>query len=399
MTPGASSPSESCRLSIGIFAWNEERSIASTLESLFQQSLFEELSRRKLTCEIVCVTNGCTDRTPKIAEQIFARQKDWHPFAGIFEGRVAAIPRPGKVNAWNQYVHSFSTRSASYLFMMDADILIHREDTLLNMLKALETDPEASIAVDCPRKHIRFKRRKSLSDHLALTASRMTLEAGAQLCGQLYCIRAEVARSICMPRDLAACEDGLLKALVCTDNLSHAVWPKRIRVADRAEHTFEAYTRAGAILKNQKRQIIGQTMVHILVDKVLPALSDVERQHLAETIKQKDLSEPEWLKEAVAKHLQQTRPFWKLYPGLLTVRFRRLKGRDRTRQLTGFPAALAASAAALLASFLAYRALKSGALAYWPKARRQGFEGVKPEASDGPFRRVGLCAADGSKRD
>ena len=50
----------------------------------------------------------------------------------------------------------------------------------------------------------------------------MTGSASAQLCGQLYCIRAEVARNIYLPKDLCACDDGFIKALVCTDFLTQA---------------------------------------------------------------------------------------------------------------------------------------------------------------------------------
>ena len=61
--------------------------------------------------------------------------------------------------------------------------------------------------------------------------SEMTRAAHGQLCAQLYCIRAEVARNIYLPKDLAACEDGFIKALVCTDFLTHEVKPERVRLA------------------------------------------------------------------------------------------------------------------------------------------------------------------------
>ena len=61
-------------VSIGIIAWNEEVGIGAMLESVFQQTLFAELGRRGRRCEIVCVTNGCTDRTPEVVAEIFARQ-------------------------------------------------------------------------------------------------------------------------------------------------------------------------------------------------------------------------------------------------------------------------------------------------------------------------------------
>ena len=64
--------------------------------------------------------------------------------------------------------------------MMDADIVIHRQGTLWNMLQALETGGEANIAVDQPRKDLAFKSRRPLRARLSLAASRMTQAAPAQ---------------------------------------------------------------------------------------------------------------------------------------------------------------------------------------------------------------------------
>ena len=125
------------------------------------------------------------------------------------------------------------------------------------------------MAVDRPRKHLEFQRRHTPWQRLSLAASRLTLAARAQWCGQLYAIRSPWARNIYVPRDLSACEDGFMKTLVCTDFLTGPVNPARLVQALDAEHTFEAYTTPQAILRNQKRQAIGQTIVHVLVDQYL----------------------------------------------------------------------------------------------------------------------------------
>ena len=59
-------------VSLAIFAWNEERAIASSLKSLFQQTLFAELAGRALSCEVICLCNGCTDRTAALAAEVLA---------------------------------------------------------------------------------------------------------------------------------------------------------------------------------------------------------------------------------------------------------------------------------------------------------------------------------------
>jgi hypothetical protein len=367
---------ENVVLSIGIFAWNEEGALPATLQSLFRQSLFNELLAQGMRCEVVVVGNGCTDGTARVAAELLYSQQRQHPCGASILWQVADLRQRGKTNAWNQFVHSLSGRSADVLFMMDADVLLHHEHTMWNMWMALKQNPEANIAVDRPCKDIQFKRQKTFRERLSLSASKLTSAASGQLCGQLYCMRAGVARNIFLPKDLAACEDGFIKALACTDFLKHEVWPRRIIVAEGAEHTFEAYTCAAAIFRNQKRQAIGQAIVHILVDKFLNKLPLAARRDMARTLRTFDESDPPWLKRLIGEHLCRTRWFWKLCPGLVFYRFSRLRNLRGAQRLLCLPLALAGVALAFLASFSAYRSLKSGCTDYWPKAQRAGFEGL-----------------------
>jgi hypothetical protein len=215
-----------------------------------------------------------------------------------------------------------------------------------------------------------------LSERLSLAAAQATLAGDGQLCGQLYGIRSEIARNIYLPKDLAACEDGFIKSLVCTDFLTHAVFPSRIVQADEAEHTFEAYTSLVSLLRNQKRQALGQTIVHVLVDCELNSWPLEQRRRMGESLKAKDAADPQWLKKLLADHLRRARYCWRLYPGLLSQRFRWLSKLNWSNRLMGLPAAVAGSFGTLLGSWLAFRALRQGCTNYWPKAKRLGFERV-----------------------
>src|SRR5438046_912625 len=144
--PLTSSP-RSPYVSLGLFAWNEERGIASALESLFRQTLFRELARRRYACEVICVSNGCTDRTAAVAAETFAEQNRLIPFPDYIIARVVDLSQRGKLNAWNQFVHCHSAKEARYLFMMDADILLNQRETLWNMLQTLEREGQAQISV------------------------------------------------------------------------------------------------------------------------------------------------------------------------------------------------------------------------------------------------------------
>jgi glycosyl transferase family 2 len=362
-------PPTNTSISIAIFAWNEEEIIGSTLSFLFAQSIFAELSTRKLRCEVVCVVNGCSDSTPEVATKTLIAQARTHPYAHAFKWRVANLKARGKLNAWNEFVHSISDSEAKILIMMDADIQITKPRTLWNMVRALEEDAEATVSVDRPRKDLLRKRRKSLSDRFSLGMSQLTGAGQGQLCGQLYAIRSSIARNIFLPKDLLV-EDGFIKAIVCTDFLTHSIMPWRIRVADEAEHVFEAYTNPKVVLKNQKRQIIAQTITHILIDQNLKAMTADEKFRMGSALAARDRSDPDWLKRLISEHLQRVGYFWRLYPGLMSQRFAQLRALPGGKRIVYFPAALASSAVALVASFMAWRALRSGTTNYWPKADR-----------------------------
>lgn len=356
-------------VSLAVRAWNEEKVIHRTLESLFRQSLFEELSRRGERCEIVCIPNGCTDRTSDIARTFLAEQKKAHPFAGVFDCHVAEIAEAGRNHTWNLYVHELSSRDAEFLFLMDADIWFEQRNTLFQIYDALRKHPEAHIAGGRAIKDIALKKHQSLRDRLSLATSAMNGTSPALITGQLYCIRAAIARRLWLPNDLGAPDDGFIKTVVCTDFFRAESNPARVVIAGNAMHMFEAYTAPREILNNQKRQMIGQTTVHVLVE-YLKTLPLADRTNPAATLKHNDTENPDWLKQLLREHLRRARFFWRLFPGALTFRFRRwwkLPGRKR---FTHFPAALAGFVVTLLALFRAHRHLRRDQTRYWPKAQR-----------------------------
>src|SRR6185436_18133210 len=149
---------------------------------------------------------------------------------------------------------------------------------------------------------------------------------------------------------------------------------ERVVQAEHASHIFEAYTGLGDILRNQKRQIIGQTIVHILVDQHLQNLSLEEKLNLAETIQDLEQSDSSWLKRLIGDHLRRTRFFWRLYPNLFSSRFARLRRMRPLRRLLYLPITLATCAVTLVAAWLARRFLVRGYTDYWPDTRSPGLK-------------------------
>lgn len=356
-------------VSLGIIACNEADSIGASLESLFRQSLFSKLHERNLTCEILCLPNGCTDDTPDIARKCFDAQAKDHPFKNSFTCRLVNLVERGKLNAWNLFVHTLSGTQAQWLFLMDGDIVIHNHDTLWNMLAVLLDNPQAVMAVDRPLKDISLKAKPSVLERISLSTSAMTRAGTAQVTGQLYCIRATAARNIYLPRDLVACEDGFIKTVIATDFLTRPASTSRIMQADEASHVFEAYLSISDILKNQKRQMMGHTIAHVLVDKFLKRANFSQRAHLGQFIYDLEMTDPTWLKRLINEHIRITNHFWQLFPGLLCSRFRRLANQRGIRRVLYFPVALIGFFVTLISSWQAFRALKQGCTSYWPDTK------------------------------
>src|SRR5580698_8603460 len=117
-------------LSIGILAWNEEKSIGPMLDSLLAQSVFAQLAARGEGAEIICLANGCTDATVEVAGRILERAAADPAAPAGRRARVEDIREPGRNNAWNRFIHELSAPEARYLCVMDADIIFNRPDTL-----------------------------------------------------------------------------------------------------------------------------------------------------------------------------------------------------------------------------------------------------------------------------
>ncbi len=356
--------------SIGIMAWNEEASIVPMLASLFGQTLFAHLASRNEGCEIVCLANGCTDRTAAVAEKAFAAMKAGHSPQGRPHARVVEFAVRGRNNAWNRFVHEISARGARYICVMDADIVFNRPDTLQLVLGELERNPRLGCASDWPVKSIAGNARPSIRERLSMATSEMTDSIPGRMNGMLYCMRAGIARNLYLPRDVLANDDGFFKAAICTDFFRAPVDPGKVVSVRGATHLYEPYLSVRDVLNNQKRQMIGQATVHVIVE-YLRTLPEADRAHLADTLRRLEERDPDWLKKRIDAHVVRTRHFWRLFPGILGFRWRRVARMRGMRRLTHLPAAAAGFVVTLVACWQAARFLRGGVTTYWPKAARQ----------------------------
>jgi len=356
-------------LSIGIMAWNEEASIGPMLESLFAQTIFVHLAARGECCEVVCLANGCTDRTVAVAQKIFTRQNAEHPARDGLSAWVAEIAQPCRNNAWNRFVHEFSACETRFICLMDADIIFKRPDTLELVLHELECNPRLGGASDWPVKNIGLNGRTSFRERISAATSEMTGTITGRLNGMLYCLRTEIARNLYLPRYMIANDDGFFKAAICTDFFRAPLDPSKVVSVRQATHLYEPYLSFRDVVNNQKRQMIGQTTVYVILDYLM-TLPEAQRVNLAQTLREHEARDPDWLKKLIDAHLARTRHFWQLFPGILSFRWARLRQMQGAKKLTHFPAAAAGFVVTLIACREATKFLRGGVSPYWPKTAR-----------------------------
>jgi glycosyltransferase involved in cell wall biosynthesis len=351
-------------------AWNEEESIRPMLESLLRQTVLRSLASKGERCEIVVLANGCTDGTVAAATGTLAEAKA----KGLLSQRTTAwveeIREAGRNNAWNRFVHEISARKTRYICLMDADILLNQPSTLAILLRTMESNERLGAVSDCPTKDIHLKARPSARERLSMATSDMTNSIEGRINGMLYMMRSEIARNLYVPRDLVANDDGFFKAAICTDFFTKPMDRSKVLSVGGARHLYKPYLLLREVLNNQKRQMIGQTTVHVLVE-YLKGLPEEDRVHLAATLRRNDATDPDWLKRLIDAHIARTRHFWRLFPGILGFRWNRLRSMPGYRKVTHFPAFAAGFVVTLVACWEASRFLHRGVAQYWPRAQRQ----------------------------
>jgi glycosyltransferase involved in cell wall biosynthesis len=356
-------------ISIGVLAYNEADSIAQTLRSLFQQSIFQ---MQQFAIEVVVIPNGCTDSTPSIAQDTL-QELTQRPALPLQESpsslqyRICDLPQAGKSNAWNYYIHDFSARTAEFLVLMDADIQFLNPRTLEELINALQTNPETWISVGIPIKDVALKRHKNLIEHLSIAVSKSAQESlhldNPVICGQLYCGRATALREIWMPIGLPV-EDGFLRAIACTEGFTTTSGSfRRIQKVPSATHVFEAYTHIAALLHHEKRLIMGSVINALLFDYLWNNCSP--EQPAGALIRQRNQQDPNWLHQLLQEKLAE-QGWWVIPSDFSLRRLQGLRSYSLARKILRLSLVLIASFADWIVCIQANAALKRGeGIGYW----------------------------------
>ncbi len=302
------------RISIGIFAYNEEASIGRMIASLRSQNLLNCTHKDVESVSIYCIANGCTDRTAEVSrlslESLIAILRN-----PKVQYEVVELPLASKSNSWNEFVHRVSDQTSDYLIMLDADIVLGAPNTLLSLVESLESSRVSSLSVPRVVRNIDLKPRRTIIEALISAIGSLKRFRGFGLAGCAYCARAQVIRQVWLPAGMVG-EDAFLNGMVVTDNCLTRTPQPRVVYAPGAFVVFEAYTSLSKLFRVLRRQAVTRAVNAVLWSylwrRCLPGRA-------GQLIACNNSSSPLWLSELVRWHVSRA-GWWVLPRGVLTRR-------------------------------------------------------------------------------
>jgi glycosyltransferase involved in cell wall biosynthesis len=208
------SPAASPVISIAVFAYNEERSIAAALDAIGACA-----GEGRVTTHVLI--NGCSDGTEAVVRAYRPQGFDVVP---------VVIRRGDKANAWNVYVHEVAPEAADFHVFTDGDMII-QPGSLAGFAERFAAEPEADGCAGLP---VSGRSRE---------AFRGKLLHNREMAGNLYALRSRCVMAfrragLRLPFGIFG-EDGLVTMLV-----RHGLDPKgerrdgRVAVSEQGGFAF-----------------------------------------------------------------------------------------------------------------------------------------------------------------
>jgi glycosyltransferase involved in cell wall biosynthesis len=353
-------------VTIGVLAYNESATIARTIDSLFEQSVFTGRGAMlpDVHWEVLVVPNGCTDDTHERAVDALRRASAGRAGAAA-SYRVESLQRAGKSHAWNKLVHEISAPHTDVFVMIDADIEFGHPDTIANCVSRLLTDPHAWAVVDLPLKDFHRLDRPDLIARLSMRVSSGRVADGPPgISGQFYVSTSSRLRSVWMPIDLSV-EDGFLMSMIITDGFRSDPDYGRVVRANDASHYFEGLTRIGEIVDHEVRITIGSVLNNFLCWDMLLFLTPSSGPGAGALIRDLNAQDPGWYRRAMANQIE-IRGSWAVPLREARERIQAWWAMPWPRRARRLPITLAMFVFDLIVLWLANAKLVSGrAVGYW----------------------------------
>jgi glycosyltransferase involved in cell wall biosynthesis len=353
-------------VTIGVLAYNESASIARTIGSLFEQSVFtgRGATLPDVQWEVIVVPNGCTDDTHQRADDAL-RLATARCTAPVVDYRVESLQRAGKSHAWNKLIHELSASHTDVFVMIDADIEFGHPDTVANCVTRLLVDTQAWAVVDLPLKDFHRKTNPTLLERWSMRTSMDKLaQAPPGMSGQFYTVAASRLRSVWMPVGLSV-EDGFLMSMIITDGFRSGPDYTRVVRAEDASHYYEGLKGAREIVAHEVRIVVGSVLNNFLCWDMLLYLTPRDCPGAGTLIRDLNAQDPDWYRRAMSNQIE-IRGIWTVPMHETWQQIGRWWYLPWPRRLLRLPAALMRFMFDLLVLWQANRRLVSGrAVGHW----------------------------------
>ncbi len=288
-------------IDLAIFAHNEQNRISATLSDLSKQTIFY---KNIFSARLLVLANGCSDNT------VGTTHRSLPDFPQADAVTIHDLKDGGKSRTWNRFVHDLSRREADILVFLDADINFPDASTIETLVDFLLDRKDICATSSLPVKDIEYYPQKLhyIERLIAAGGGSGSDNLRTAICGQLYALRAEIARGIKIPIGLPV-EDGFVRHSIITSLFSKAVNESLIDQSPNVKHIYPSERKISALIKHQTRIVIGSAINAALFAHFI----DLHRQgRYQQVLNELDESakSPQWLPEKLKQLLPRARFGW-----------------------------------------------------------------------------------------
>ena len=324
------------KIAIGIMLWNEEGTIAATIDSVFAQTLFNTYRSQIDLVELVVLANGCTDQSIPNAQRSIEKHLADNSLNYV-SAKVVELPK-GRQPAWNTFAHEMYDDSLTYFFFMDADIILPDKDAMMRMVDGLEQNPHQYIATGLGCKHIELRQNRSPWQRLTMAMTKLEHDARFfYVTGGLYCGRSTFIKNMEFPKGFVCGDDGFLGYMAITNYLTTDYEWDRIHYPPHPIFIYEAYLSPFKLFRQHRRRLIGAVTREMIFDVIKSKQVD-QRPDAGMILKTLNKENPEWLNEYIALQVKN-RGFMVVPMQRVLYRYRQLRGLPLHKKVFRFPLA------------------------------------------------------------
>jgi hypothetical protein len=283
------------KIDIAIFAHNEEQNINKIIEQISFQNI---LSINEYSINVTILANGCTDNTVELAHETILNLGLEHQI------EVVDLSKGGKSRTWNYFVHSFARQDSDIFIFCDSDIWFLENDVLKNLCDFLISNELIAVSSK-PVKDISVNNANlSFIEKLIASSGGGLNKWQTSICGQLYALNAEFARTLFLPLGLPV-EDGFVRAMVATNNMTSDEDLSKLSGHESIYHLYRSERTLSALIRHQVRIVIGSAINAVIYEE----LRDIALIEKSEVLSRVSVDE-HWLKNLINSKLPSIKYGW-----------------------------------------------------------------------------------------